>query len=75
MTKQTEDGAARQAPGMTTATIRHEPAHFNEVCYANIPESWTVFGSDGDVFPGEDLEDARAIAKRFGYRVTCVEGA
>ena len=58
-----------------TATIRHEPAHFNAVAYANIPESWTVFPDDGSPkMPCDSVSEAREIAERFGYRVTRVEG-
>jgi|TARA_R110000824_G_scaffold401687_2_gene613634 hypothetical protein len=53
-----------------TATIRHEPAYFNAVAYANIPESWTIYPDDGSLkMPCEDMADARAVAARFGYTI------
>ena len=54
----------------TTATIRHEPEHFNAVCYAIIPESWTIFPDDGSPkIPCDDMADARAVASRFGFTI------
>ena len=53
-----------------TAQIRREPAYFNAVAYANVPESWTIYPDDGSPpMPCEDMADARAVAARFGYTI------
>ena len=55
------------------ADLRHEPAHFNTVAYANIPESWTIYPHDGNQpLHCDSLEDARAVAERFGYTLWLV---
>jgi hypothetical protein len=53
------------------AEIRHRPAYFSRVCFANIPENWAVIdASSGDeIAAGDSPEDARALAERFGYVV------
>ena len=58
-----------------TATIQHEPAYFNTVAYANIPESWTIFPDNGaPKLACDSLQDAREVAERFGYTIN-QEGA
>ena len=53
-----------------TAQIIHQPAHFNPVAYANIPESWTIFPDNGaPKLPCDSLQDAREVAERFGYTI------
>jgi len=71
MRDQTTDATGESK--MKTATIRFEPAYFNSVCYANIPESWTVFPDNGrPKLKCDSVEDAREVAASFGYEITCV---
>lgn len=52
---------------MKTATLRHEPAYFNRVAYANIPESVTIFPSGlAPKMKCEDADDAFDVAARHG---------
>lgn len=53
-----------------TATIRLEPEHFNAVCYATIPKSWTIFPDDGSPkIPCDDMADALVVARRLGFTI------
>ncbi len=59
---------------MKTAVIRFEPGYFNEVCYAYVPESWTIFPNNGNQkLKCDSVDDARQVAASFGYRITSVE--
>jgi hypothetical protein len=53
-----------------TATIRHEPGYFSNTCYANIPDSWTIFPDDGSPkIPCDSHADAEEVAEQFGYTI------
>lgn len=68
--KYTQQGGMR----MQTATLRYDRAYFSKVCQAHIPAGWTVVPDDGSgELDCDDEQDARAVAKRFGYTITRVE--